>query len=92
MSPEQVFLYVTTLPANDTAIPGASGPKQQRQLKAYGDALDRMVPYDKQSRGMKAAIVNLRCGHEGAGAAARGAVLCGADPEVVVATARLILT
>lgn len=94
MTHPDVFDIVTKLPANETTsmfsqmVARANMPK----LYAFAVALERLVPSDQQSHSFRQTMAGLRAGYANCGSAARRAVECGADPEVVVATARLILT
>lgn len=89
-----VFGIVTALPANQPT--GDSLQMVERgavpKLYAFAAALERLVPEEDRSDNFCSALASLRAGYCNCGTSARRAVLCGADPEVVVATARLILT
>jgi hypothetical protein len=89
-----VFGIVAILPANQPVddsmqmVERGAVPK----LYAFAGALERLVPKENRSDAFRSVVASLRAGYGNCGTAARRAVLCGADPEVVVATARLILT
>jgi hypothetical protein len=89
-----VFDIVTLLPANEPADDSLQMVKRDAvpKLYAFAGALERMVPEEDRSDNFRSAVASLRAGYVNCGTAARRAVLCGADPEVVVATARLILS
>ena len=91
MTSGEVYGAVTTLPANQLAgVVATEEHKTKRKL--FAQALLALVPEPRRSSTFKSYIECLESGAGYAGAAARYAVWCGADPLVVVTTARLILS
>lgn len=90
MNDEEVYFIVTRLPANSND-PLKGGPLQGRKLHAFADALDKLVT-GSRTNGFNVYLGHLRTGHCCAGRAALHAMASGADPQVVLATARLILS
>ncbi len=91
MTPDEVYCLVSTLPGNATAKIHTN--EHERCLRAkFADALTALVPIERRSEEMISCTRLLRLGGAYAGSSARTAVKCGADPLVVVTTARLILS
>lgn len=91
MNAEEVYCLVSGLPGNTE--PGQKASERDRDKREkFAAALEALVPDTRRSMELREYTTALRRGGGYAGSAARATVRCGADPLVVVTTARLILS